>query len=209
MLCTLDDVKTMLNITDNSQDAKLTLYIKGISAEIEGYVGYSLGMGEYTEEVHCVNNRQLLQLNHFPLRSVTSVMLCGAEVSDWKIIEEYARWGRLYRGEGWTGRIYTQGFTHDVVGGAWDYSVTYKAGYYLPGDTGYTEGGADSLPYDIYIACLSSVCMKYKLDAEGAAGLKAHSEGGISDTYSDIASEVGLSASAKKLLAKYVYYGVA
>jgi hypothetical protein len=209
MLCTLTDVKTLLGITDTAQDAKLTLFIKGVSSQIEGYIGYSLGMADYTEEVHNVNNRQLMQLNHFPIRTVSSVTLNGAEIDDYKIIEEYARWGLLYRGNGWGGRVYTQTFEHDVVSGAYDYNVSYKAGYYLPGDTGYTEGAIDSLPYDIYSACLALVCQKYTADVNGAIGIKAHSEGGISDTYGDASTEIGLTDSMKKTLSKYVWYGVA
>jgi hypothetical protein len=43
----------------------------------------------------------------------------------------------------------------------------------------------------------------------GAVGLKAHTEGHISDTFSDSANDTGLSESAKKMLSKYVWYGVA
>jgi hypothetical protein len=43
----------------------------------------------------------------------------------------------------------------------------------------------------------------------GAIGLKGHTKGHISDTYSDSANNVGLSASAKLVLDKYVFYGVA
>ena len=59
-LCSLTDVKTLLNIseTDESQDAKLTLLIKKASAEIESFLGYSLAMADYTEELHAVNCRQ-------------------------------------------------------------------------------------------------------------------------------------------------------
>jgi len=213
MLCSLTDVKTMLGISsqDTTQDAKLNLIIKGVSAKIEGFLGYSLGRGSYTEELHNVNCRQLLQLNHFPLQSVSSVEANGEGIEDYKIIPEYARWGRLYRGNGWGGSVYTRGFTHDVVAGAWEIKVSYVAGYYLPGETGYVEGAESSLPYDIYTACLNSVVLEYNLDREGAAGLKAHSEGGISDTYGDIVVEMigGLSRTVREALAKYIYYGVA
>ena len=43
----------------------------------------------------------------------------------------------------------------------------------------------------------------------GAIGLKGHTEGHITDTYSDSANNVGLSESAKTLLSKYIFYGVA
>lgn len=211
MLCTLTDVKTILGIPqgDTSQDDKLTLYIKSASAKIEGYLGYSLGFGTYTEELHCVDNRQLLPLNHFPLRTVTVVTANGVTVDDYKIIPEYARWGRLYRGEGWTGPCYTRGFTHDIVAGAWDIKVSYSAGYYLPGQQGYVEGSETALPYDIVSACMQMVQLRYTYDVNGAIGVKSHHEGNISDTFGDSSCDAGMTKGIKEMLASYVYYGVA
>lgn len=211
MLCTLEQVKTLLNIplTDTSKDAKLTLLIKSVSSKIEGFIGYSLQRGTYTNEVHSVNNRQLLQLNHFPLQSVSSVTVRGEQITDYKLFPEYQRWGRLYRGYGWSGGLYTRGFTHDVVSGVWEIEVSYTAGYYLPNDTGYVEGAEDSLPFDILSVCLESVVQKYNYEAMGAIGLKAHTEGHISDTFSDDACAIGLSESARETLSSYVFYGVA
>ena len=211
MLCTLSDVKTMLNIPadDSTQNDKLNLLIKQYSALIEGYIGYKLARAEYTEEVHCENNRQVFYLNHFPVQSVSSVTVGGESITDFKILPQYARWGGLYRGLGWGQKAFVRGFTHDIVSGVWDILTTYVAGYYLPDDEGYTEGAEDSLPYDISVCCLNLVVEKYNLDAMGAVGLKGHTEGHITDTYSDEANNVGLSESAKKLLDKYVFYGVA
>lgn len=208
-LCNLTDVKTMLNITSTNYDAKLNLMIKQVSSQIESFLGYKLARATYTEELHAVNCRQLLSLNALPIQSVTSVTHNGESVTDYEIIPEYAKWGRLYRASGWCGGLITQGFEHDVVSGAYDYKVTYTAGYYLPGDTGYEEGADNSLPYDIVSAAVSMVCLKFNLDSQGATGLKAHTEGGISDTYIDSASDIGLTGSVKKSLEKYVFYGVA
>ena len=159
--------------------------------------------------MHCENNRQVINLNHFPVQSVSSVTVGGETVTDFKLLPEYTRWGGLYRGLGWGQKAFIRGFTHDIVAGVWDILVSYTAGYYLPDDTGYVAGNDDSLPYDITTCCLNLVVEKYNLDAMGAVGLKAHSEGHISDTYSDCAEEIGLTESAKKLLDKYVFYGVA
>ena len=211
MLCTLSDVKTMLNISaeDSSQNDKLNLLIKQYSALIEGYIGYKLARANYTEVVHFENNRQVINLNHVPVQSVSSVTVGGETVTDFKLLPEYTRWGGLYRGLGWGQKAFVRGFTHDIVAGVWDILVSYTAGYYLPNDTGYVAGNDDSLPYDITTCCINLVVEKYNLDAMGAVGLKAHSEGHISDTYGDCANEIGLTESAKKLLDKYVFYGVA
>ena len=210
-LCSLSDVKVMLNISasDTSLDDKLNLLIKQVSAQIESYLGYKLARKEYTEELHAVNCRQLLSLNHFPIQSVTSVTHNGEDITDYLVIDEYSKWGRLYREFGWGGKLITQGFEHDVVSGAYDYLVSYTAGYYLPGDTEYVEGADDSLPYDISVACANMVILKYNYDAQGATGLKAHSEGNISDTYGDGSSDIGSSESCKLALRKYCFYGVA
>lgn len=211
MLCTLSDVKTLLNISadDMTQDEKLSLLIKIYSAKIEAYLGYTLTRGEYTEELHSVNNRQLLQLNHLPIQSVTEVTANGSVIDDYKILPEYSRWGLLYRGDGWTGAYYTRGFTQDVVSGAWEIEATYTAGYYLPSDEGYVEGADDSLPYDISSVCAELVVLKYNYDKMGAVGLKSHHEGNISDTFGDASSDVGLTASAMRALDKYVFVGLA
>lgn len=209
MLCKLSDVKTILGISqqDTTKDAKLTLLIKGVSSQIENFIGYKLGFGTYTEELHSVNSRQLIQLNHFPLRTVTAASINEETVDDYKILPEYARWGRLYRGQGWCGIYYTRGFTHDIVSGEWDIKVSYTAGYYLPDDTNYVEGQDDSLPYDIMTACLNQVVLNYR--NETIQGVKSHHEGNISDTFTDETSNGSLSAGVQKVLSAYVYYGVA
>jgi hypothetical protein len=211
MLCTLAQVKTLLNIPaeDTTQDDKLTLLIKSASAKIEGYLGYSLQRASYTEEVHSVNNRQLIHLNHFPIQSVASVTVREVPIEDYKLFPEYTRWGNLYRGDGWSGTYYTRGFTHDIVSGAWEVNVSYVAGYYLPNDIGYVEGSESSLPYDILTVCLEMVELKYNFEKMGATGLKSHSEGHISETYGDDSYSVGLSAGAKDILDCYKFYGVA
>jgi hypothetical protein len=141
MLCTLADVKTMLNIPleDASKDGKLNLLIKQYSALIQAYVGYRFARAEYVDELQCENNRQVIYCNHFPIQSVQAVEVGSKSISDFKLLPEYSVWGGLYRGLGWGDKCFTRGFTHDVVGGVWDVKVSYTAGYYLPDDENYTE----------------------------------------------------------------------
>ena len=211
MLCTLSQVKTALGISteDTTQDEKLTLMIKGVSSKIEAYIGYSLSRSTYEEEIQSVNSRQLILLDHFPIQEVSEVTVKGKVIDDYKIIPKYSRWGGLYRGNGWVGDFFSRGFTHDIVSGAWEIKVTYDAGYYLPGDTDYTEGSDDSLPYEIVSCCIDSVVLQYNFGSMGAVGLKAHTEGHISDTYSDDASSVDLSESAKNCLSRFLFTGLA
>ena len=211
MLCKLSDVKVLLgiDILDTSQDEKLNLYIKMASAKIEGYVGYSFGRATYTEELQSVNNRQVVYFNHFPIQSVSEIRINGEQIDDYKILPKYSKWGGVYRGNGWTGDYFTRGFTHDIVSGAWEITGTYVAGYYLPNDVGYVEGAENSLPVEISTLCMELVELKYNFDIRKAVGLKSHSEGGISDSFGDASSDVGLTDSARKILDEYVFYGVA
>lgn len=217
-LCALSDVKTMLDIasTDTSRDAKLNLMIKSISARIVTYLGYPVARATYTEEVHAVNNRQLIYLKGCPIQSVATVTIDGVAVTDFEILPEYSQFGGLYRGPGWVGNYYVRGMTYDPVAGFWNIKVTYTAGWYLPGDTGYSEGAADSLPFDISNAAMESVIEWYRLNALGAEGLKSHTEGDISDTFrspgefaSSEKTSAGLSTAAMQMVAPYVRLGVA
>lgn len=205
MLCKLDDVKTLLGISGTDQDTKLTLMIKQVSSMITSYLGFSLQRATYTQEIHSVNNNQLLKLSHFPIKSVSAVTINDDVITDY-MLNEYAPIGFLYRASGWCGNYYTRGMTHDIVSGEYSIKVTYVAGYYLPGDEGYVEGSADSLPYDIVTACLNGVTELY--NKQGMQGIKAHSEGGISDTFADT-EESGLSKSVTSLLVNFRELGVA
>lgn len=206
MLCTLADIKALLNITDTSQDDKLTLMIKQVSSQIVSYIGTDLKRATYTDEVHSVNNNQLLKLSHLPIKSVSSVSINDVEIDDYKLIENYSKIGFLYRGAGWCGNYYTRGMDSDIVSGEYSIKVTYVAGYYLPNDSGYVEGNADSLPFDIQTACINGVIEVY--NRQGSEGIKSHSEGGISTTFADT-NRSGLSLSVTSILDKYKEIGVA
>ena len=105
MLCTLEQLKTYLEIPAEEErfDDSLTLIIKKTSAQIENYLGYPLSRQENTEEVHSVNNEQLILLDNQPIQSVSSVTVGGLNVDDYKIIPKYAKVGMLYRGSEYAG----------------------------------------------------------------------------------------------------------
>ena len=69
-LCLLADVKTLLDIVDTSQDAKLNLLIRGVSSQIRAALHYNPKWTVYEGERHAVNNRQLLQLNAQPIQAI-------------------------------------------------------------------------------------------------------------------------------------------
>ncbi|MCQ2589291.1 MAG: hypothetical protein MJ179_02600 [Treponema sp.] len=151
----------------------------------------------------------MLRLNNYPIQSVTKVQQNGADITDFELIPQYAKVGMLYRGNGWNGNYYVRGMANDVVSGEFSIKVTYIAGYYLPSETGYTEGAESSLPYDIVTACIIGVAERYNIRNSGADGIKAHSEGGISTTFNGSEGSNGLSASVISMLEDYKEIGIA
>lgn len=205
MLCTLEILKTYIGIDSEDFDEKLTLLIKMVSAQIENYLGYPVARAVNVGEVHSVNNEQLLLLDCQPIQSVENVKIGGVEIDDYKLIPKYSKVGMLYRGIGWCGDYYTRGMTYDVVSGVYEIEIDYTSGWYLPGDEGYTEGSADSLPFDILSACLVACSELWTLKQNNAEGIKAYSEGGISTTFADGGSmaDCGLSDKVCSMLVDY------
>lgn len=205
MLCTLEILKTYIGIDSEDFDDKLTLLIKMVSAQIENYLGYPVARSVNVGEVHSVNNEQLLLLDCQPIQSVQGVRIGGGEIEDYRLIPKYAKVGMLYRGSGWCGDYYTRGMTYDVVSGVYEIEIDYTSGWYLPGDEGYTEGSADSLPFDILSACLVACSELWNLKQNNAEGIKSYSEGGISTTFADGGSmaDCGLSEKVCSMLVDY------
>ena len=191
-LCTLADVKTLLDIapTDLSRDAKLGLFIADISAAAQRFLEYPVSRASYVGETYTVNNHQYLYLRHKPIQSVSLVTLVGVTVNqgtgdgDWQMTEEDAAAGRLYKGDGWVGPYFTREMTYDMVAGVRAVLVSYVAGWLLPGVIGYDPDDATnaSLPYAITAAVQNEVVRRARLSAIRGEGLQSVSEGGVSVT---------------------------
>ena len=76
-LCTLADVKTWLDISNTTKDVKLQLFIDTITEQMISYLGYQARNTTYTNEVHSINNNQLLYLKGAPIQSVSSLTIAG------------------------------------------------------------------------------------------------------------------------------------
>lgn len=211
MLCTLAMLKTFLGISTESYDDELTLMIKMVSSQIENYLGYSLSRAENVDEVHNVNNEQVLLLDNQPVQSVSEVTIGDVSVTDYLLLPKYSKVGMLYRGAGWCGNYYTRGMTYDPVSGFYEIKVSYISGYYLPNDDGYTEGDSSSLPFDIITACLTACSEAWNIKQNKADGIKSYSEGGISTTFTDSGSmaDCGLSDKVCAMLVDYKRQAVA
>lgn len=221
-LCALSDVKAWLDIPTGTTtyDAKLQLFIDAVSAQMITYLGYNPARTTYTNEVHTINNNQVIFLDAQPIQSITSVTIQGRAISagtteyDYYLTAQDAKIGRLYLGVGWIGRYFVRGMTYDPVSGYRDILVSYVAGWYLPGDTGYTKGAADSLPYAISSACIQETVSMYRKNVSRGEGLNSYKEGEISwgwDNPSATSTGVGagLSTKSQEILNQYRRYAIA
>src|SRR5512147_1225586 len=183
-LTTLANVKTLLQISDNSQDSLLSLLISSISSQIETYCGRSFGYADY-DEILASNNRQLLQLNQWPIKKITFIKQSGNTLvagQDYQTYSQYLNAGQVYRGSGWTGPSWVRGLTADPYTGEYIYEVSYSAGYVLPGATAPTPPPTvDPLPADIELAASLMVSKAYALSNSGNLGenLSSIKEGGL------------------------------
>jgi len=190
----------MLDISGTSQDTKLGIMIDQVSGLVASYLGYPVKRADYTSEKYAINNRQYLQLRAQPIQAITSVTLGGTAVTDYGTNSDDLAVGLLYYGPGWSGRWYARNLTNDPVGGVRDIEVSYTAGWYLPGDAEFVADDPESLPQDIITAAMTGVIERYRINESGSEGLKAHSEGGISDTYG---AARGLSETVTEMLAPW------
>jgi hypothetical protein len=207
-LCALADVKTLLDISGDTQDAKLTLFIKRVSAQIQKHLGYAVAWKDYVDEQHAINNRQLLQLNAQPIQgAISSITLDGVPVTDFSQEPDYDAVGLVYRGDGWVGNWYVAGMTYDPMAGFHSILVSYTGGWHLPGDDDYEEDDDPaSLPYGISAAAEQATIELYNIREAGGEGFKAQTEGGLNTTFRD---DSGLSPSVMDMLAPYKRWAVA
>jgi len=202
-LCLLADVKTLLDVAsaDTSQDAKLNLLIKRLSSQIRGALHYNPEYTTYLGERHAVNNRQLLQLNAQPIQAISQITLEGVVVTDYHRETENDWGGMVYRGHGWCGNWFVTGIADDPVAGFHSIVVDYAAGWYLPGDENYEEGGPGSLPYELYSAAIQGTLEAFNILESGGVGMQDHSESKVKDTFR---ADQGLSQSVLDMLAPFV-----
>jgi hypothetical protein len=157
-LTTLATVKTDWNITGTTDDTFINNLIARCSLSISQYLNRTLGLGTYLDTfrpdkqsnsvfIDC-GNCAPLRLRNWPLVSIDSIIegtVTLAENTDFEA--DYAT-GLVHRLDK-SGNPRDWGF--DII------SVTYHAGYVLPGDS----SGTRSLPLDIEDAASRMVYMRY------------------------------------------------
>lgn len=155
-LTVLARVKAELGLTTSDDDQVISDLIARASSEIARETRRTFGAETVIETMDGTGSR-LLGLSRTPLIEVTEVTEDGTEITDWVIEDDQA--GALYRANGWgrSGGLRmwgTEAFSSGyILPGYQDqrYSVTYEAGYRLPG-----QSGAD-LPGAVEQACLEAV----------------------------------------------------
>ena len=156
-LTTLDTVKSELNITDTSQDARLARMINGWSDRFNHECNRVLSYQQYTELISG-QGKLFLNLAQYPLVSVTSVTLDGTVLtagagdteSDY-IVASFPR-AQLWRRWSWR---WGAGAHPDLTSDPDPYSsdlnvqVVYAAGYVTAGQAAADNTLTRTLPYDL------------------------------------------------------------
>lgn len=155
-LTTLARIKAELGITDTESDAVLEGLLDRASSAISTETRRVFGRETVTETLDGSGSR-LLPLTRTPIVSVSAVTEDGTAITDYSV--EDAEAGALYRANGWgrSGGMWmwgTEAFSSGyILPGYRDlrYSVTYVAGYVLPGEA------SPNLPGAVEQACLETV----------------------------------------------------
>jgi hypothetical protein len=156
MLTTIDAVKRELGITVDTDDLTIVEMVKRASSAIARECRRVFGIETVTETIDGTGTR-LLGLSRTPILSVSAVTEDSTAITDYSI--EDAEAGALYRANGWgrSGGLRmwgTEAFSSGyILPGYQDrrYSVTYQAGYLLPGEA------SSTLPGAVEQACLETV----------------------------------------------------
>lgn len=115
-LVSLEEFKQRIGVEHDRRDDFFLSVIDGVSAAVEAYIGRSLWAADYVER-YDGNGKDRIVLDNYPVLSVSSVKINGADVGGW----DFANW-LLMRQEGFTR-------------GLRNVEVSYRAGYeYMPAD---------------------------------------------------------------------------
>lgn len=214
-LCTLAQVKAQLNLTDSSADSLLTALIAEATdavtdfcnRRITGFSGGALvgglgwGQASYTETVPGYNSNWL-QVSNTPLVSVSSISYQGGVIDPTTYTIEEPQAGQIFSATPW---FWTAELAIDV---GWSvlarselrqYTVTYVAGYNLPGDPVQTL----PLPGSVVQATIQTVAAWY-IARYRDPQLAGTTVGDMTQRYA--AEDGPLPPRARQLLAPYVRY---
>lgn len=192
-LCTLQELKDFMGIaqTDTSKDAILTLYISGISQQIQKQIGRNIFAKDYVERYKGTNTAELV-LNNYPVNTVDMVEYVF-ENEVYRTLDDYEYdlnqdGGFLTKDDGWLMEGYSIRYMSDKV----DFPrrhirVTYNAGY-------------TDVPFDLKLLCMQYISDLYILDTKKKPELKSYKIDDISYEYN---SEIKFSEDQLKIIKSY------
>ena len=192
-LCTLQELKDFMGIaqTDTSKDAILTLYISGISQQIQKQIGRNIFAKDYVERYKGTNTAELV-LNNYPVNTVDMVEHVF-ENEVYRTLDDYEYdlnqdGGFLTKDDGWLLEGYSIRYMSDKV----DFPrrhirVTYNAGY-------------TDVPFDLKLLCMQYISDLYILDTKKKPELKSYKIDDISYEYN---SEIKFSEDQLKIIKSY------
>jgi len=182
-LTTLENVKNYLQIAalDTSNDDFLIEQINAISDGIQRVNSRQLGLQTYTNERLSGSGRLKQRLNHYPIVSITEILIDDVEYTDYEIFK--ASSGLLYSDCVWPKCSRSSGMSNHLIESKLNIKATYDAGYVLPKDDTVPE--PRTLPWDIEMVVKQLVSSAY--NSAGSEGLESF---GISDVKWDWSDNV-------------------
>lgn len=157
-LCTKDEVKSYLKITDADTDSALDMLLPALSRAVEKYLGRCVIEREIENEPHDMENTltKFLQLNCYPVSEVLQISCNGIDITAENLFIDHFN-GTLKKETLWEG----------------DVNVTYKAGICTD---------AASVPADLKLAVMEWI--RSVLNREG--NVKSQSLGDYSVVFNEI-----------------------
>lgn len=181
MLATLSALKAMLGITDNANDAALTVALKTATATVESYCGRTFARGTLTEALDCRNGDRPV-LSRYPVVSLTSVTMGGVAqtLGDYEVTP--------------AGVLSLSSETGPLPLAASYFRVAYTGGYILPGSPG------EDLPLDIQQAVLITAAATHLAGARDPMLRSQTADGVGSESYVANNDMAGMPPQAAALL---------
>ena len=196
---TLTAIKAELGITASTDDNMLVQMILEATDYIIGYCGRTFAREAVTETFDAFGG-SMAMLTITPVIAVSAVTLDGSTVSSTSYSIDDANAGFLFRETGWTTTHISASHVENVIlsQGRRDWSVSYSAGYIMPGST----AGQRTLPYDLERACLDLVKQFYFRRGEDPT-VKNQRTGETSETLFEDVGRYGISPNVRNTLDRW------
>jgi uncharacterized phiE125 gp8 family phage protein len=158
---TVEEVKTYLGITGSGEDDTLDVVIAATNAFIPQYTNRVWDLTTYTEELYDGPGHAALHLKHYPIVSISEILVDTIEVEERSDVDETGYYIKDYN----TGIVYNNNLWNRGRG---NIQVSYVAGYET----------SDDLPSDLKYACYELA--SYFRNLRGKSGIASEALGSYS-----------------------------